>query len=166
MPGMRPEAKPSVCSSYRHVLCNRRRRHRETKLETQMEMELKLELELPLRVLCLAGCKLMAGGQQHQQLQQPKQTCSKCKQSQKPMASRWRCRCRCRCCCCCCTCCHYLSCICPGKRMATSAIYPLSKHFYLPPPLPFSATTFRYLCVLQTRIACLVPPLAVNQKKQ
>lgn len=159
MPGMRPEAKPSVCSSYRHVLCNRRRRHRETKLE----MELKLELELPLRVLCLAGCKLMAGGQQHQQLQQPKQTCSKCKQSQKPMASRWRCRCRCRCCCC--TCCHYLSCICPGKRMATSAIYPLSKHFYLAPPLPFSATTFRYLCVPQTRIACLVPPTSCKSKE-
>lgn len=147
MPGMRPEAKPSVCSSYRHVLCNRRRRHRETKLETQMEMELKLELELPLRVLCLAGCKLMAGGQQHQQLQQPKQTCSKCKQSQKPMASRWRCRCRCRCCCC--TCCHYLSCICPGKRMATSAIYPPFQALLLSP----SASLFCYHFPLFVRAA-------------
>lgn len=146
MPGMRPEAKPSVCSSYRHVLCNRRRRHRETKLET--EMELKLEMGLPLRVLSLAGCKLMAGGQQ---LQQPKQTCSKCKQSQKPMASRWRCRCRCRCFCCCCTCCHYLSCICPGKRMATSAIYPPFQHFYSPFPSP-SASTF--LLPLSAICAC------------
>lgn len=145
MLGMRPEANPSVCSSYRHVLCNRRRRHRETKLE------MELELELPLRVLCLAGCKLMAGGQQHQQLQQPKQTCSKCKQSQKPMASRWRCRCRCRCwCCCCCTCCHYLSCICPGKRMATSAIYPPFQHFYSPSP---SASLFCYHFPLFVRAA-------------
>lgn len=114
-----------------------------------MEMELKLELELPLRVLCLAGCKLMAGGQQHQQLQQPKQTCSKCKQSQKPMASRWRCRCRCRRCYCCCTCCHYLSCICPGKRMATSAIYPPFQALLLTP----SASLFCYHFPLFVRAA-------------
>lgn len=168
MSGMRPEAKPSVCSSYRHVLCNRRRRHR----ETEMEMVMETKLKLLLRVLSLAGCKLMAGGQQkqhqqQQQLQQPKQTCSKCKQSQKPMASRWRCRCRCRCLFrwCCCTCCHYLSCICPGKRMATSAIYPPCQHFYSPLRIHFSATTFRYLCVLQTRIACLVPPTSCKSNK-
>lgn len=138
-------------------LCNRRRRHRESKLQMEMKLEMEMELELRLRVLPSSPSLPMDDGQQ---LLQPKQTCSKCKQSPEREREREKGReredhGRCRCC----TCCHYLSCICPCKRMAWSPLL-------LPRLLPSSPPPSYHLAPHNSCVLVSYSPLAVNQKQQ